>query len=150
MVSVHFYEAKTFLGKLVNLFGQTEYVHCSVQIDSKHIIETSFNGRVLMGHIKETPSTTLYFDMSEKEEKYLLTKFNNLVGAKYDNPAIGSFVLKFFKQNPKKYTCVELACELLESIGFKFEDKNITPDELFCYLTLCHGRAIRYVEKLNN
>jgi len=143
MISVHFYKADSLLGRLVNLFGQTEYVHCAVQIDSKHIIETDFGGKVSLIHTKKCPSMTLYFDMNEKEEKYLLTKFNNLVGAKYDNQAIGSFLSKLFKQNSKKFTCVELACEILESVGFKFEDKNMKPDELYEYLTLCNGRAIR-------
>jgi hypothetical protein len=143
MISVHFYKADSFLGRLVNLFGQTEYVHCAVQIDSKHVIETDFGGKVSMIHTKMCPTTTLYFDMNEQEEKYILTKFNNLVGAKYDNQAIGSFLSRLFKQDSKKFTCVELACELLESVGFKFEYKNLKPDELYEYLSLCNGKAIR-------
>ena len=66
MISVHFYKSSNLLGRLVNLFGQTEYVHVALQIDSRHIIETDFRKQVAMNHIKQKSSMILYFDMDER------------------------------------------------------------------------------------
>lgn len=134
MISVHFYRANTFLGYLVRLFGQTEFVHCALQIDGKHVIETDFGGKVKLHHIDKKPSERLFFELSDEMETLLLTKFNSLMNSKYDTTAIWGFLLHIFKQNPDRFTCVELVCELLEACGFQFEEKNIRPDALYASL----------------
>lgn len=120
MISVHFYKADSLLGHLVGFFGKTEYVHCAVQIDGKHMIETDAGRHASIVHLHKKADEIIF--LPDIDEKAVLTRFNELVGADYDYG--GVFAIKNIgKENKKKYTCVELSMAVM--FGFC---QNIKPD----------------------
>ena len=122
MISVHFYKADSLLGRLVSFFGRTSYVHCAMQIDGKHIIETDAFKRAQIVHLHKRPDEIVWDTINEK---LVLSTFNYYINAEYDYGAISEF-LKIGKQNSRKLTCVELCMVLLQK-----QPKNITPDEFY-------------------
>lgn len=125
MVSVHFYKAKSFVGRVVQLFLQGTYVHCAVQVDGKHIIETDAFKRVSLTHLYQVPDKVLWVPA---DETAVLTRFNVVMNAPYDYSGALALI-GLGKQRRTHMTCVELClCLLGMEIG------NITPDQLLILL----------------
>lgn len=125
MVSVHFYKANTFLGKVVQFFLKGEFVHCAIQVDGKHVIETDAFKRPTMEHIYQIPNQTIWLDVKEKD---VLSRFNEIMTHPYDYGGALSLV-GLGSQDPQKVFCVELCYYLLFG-----EFGYMTPDDFFIFL----------------
>jgi len=119
MVSVHFYKAKSFLGKVVQFFLNGTYVHCAIQIDGKHIIETDAFKRVSLDHLYQVPDEVVWIEIDEKQ---VLTRFNTVMNTPYDYSGSLEFI-GLGKQRQTHMTCVELCMYLLGKEPF-----NLSPD----------------------
>lgn len=139
MVSVHFYKAKTPLGRFVQFFIRGTYVHCAIQVDGKHIIETDAFKRVSLCHLYQVPDNVIWVDVDEKE---VLTRFNAIMNTPYDYGGALALI-GIWKQNASLPTCVELAAFLLE-----INTGNMTPDQLYKNLITRGGK--RHEESTNS
>lgn len=123
MVSVHFYKAKSLVGRIVQFFLQGTYVHCAIQVDGKHIIETDALKRAGISHVYQSADDIII--LRDVCEKAVLERFNLIQNKNYDYA--GAFAIKgWAKDDINRYTCVELTLKLL---GLPVI--NITPDELW-------------------
>jgi hypothetical protein len=122
MVSVHFYTAKSFVGRVVQFFLRGTYVHCAIQVDGKHIIETDAFKRVSLCHLYQVPDKVVWVDVEVKD---VMTRFNEIMNAPYDYGGALALI-GIGKQCAALPTCVELATFLL-----KVDCGNIKPDQLY-------------------
>lgn len=125
MVSVHFYKAKSFLGRVVQFFLRGTYVHCAIQVDGKHIIEVDAFKRIGIYHLYQAPDNVIWVEV---DEKAILTRFNLIMNTPYDFHGALEFI-GLAKQNKANVTCVELCMYLLYG-----KSENISPDGFYAFL----------------
>ena len=136
MVRVLFYTGDDLISKLIKKITKSEITHVSIQTDKWHIVEARFGEPLSIVHLKDYKYVVDYIDIQMTDWQYdtIVKKIIEELDKKYDVEDIISFLIPFVKGSDRKRICTEFTIEVLKVIGYKFEDKLYSPQELYAAL----------------
>ena len=136
MIRILFYTGDDFVSRVVKKVTKSELTHASIQVDKFHIVEAAIGKPLSIKHFQDYSKVVDFVDIYLTEWQYdtIVKKIMEELDKEYDVEDIISFLIPFVKGSDRKRICTEFIIEVLKVIGYKFEDKLYSPQELYATL----------------
>lgn len=131
-----FIRGHSVISNTVRLFDKGEFSHVAVAVSPTHIIEAKWNSKSIITPFTYEDYEVIDLNLTEEQKYRLIKRSIQLTGKRYDFPQLLRYIFKGIKSgSPKRLICSEIAYELLKVVGIDVQDRNISPNELYKYLT---------------
>ena len=132
-----FIRGKSIISKLVRYFDKGEFSHVAVAVSPTHIIEADWKTKSIIKPFEYEDFEVVRLNLNEQQKDQLIKDAIQLTGKWYDYTQILGYVLskEDVLGSPKRLICSEIAYELLYGLGIDTGDRNISPNELYSFLT---------------
>lgn len=131
-----FVRGSSFVSKVVRYFDKGEFSHVAVAVSDTHIIEAEWDTKSVIKPIEYKKYEVISLNLTDEQKDRLIKKAIQLTGRWYDYPQLLNYIFGQSRWgSTKNLICSEIVYILLLEIGIDVGDRNITPNELYKYLT---------------